>query len=185
MARLLVPGRRSPRWPVDHAAVKGRNVITHPADLHGVPGVVGGDVQQTTDAQKWLQSGDDIWSDQAAIALPMLRPRVREEDANRGKGSRRNTGNEIDDIAFDDSDVAQPATFDCCQHRRNARGVHVDTDDTFAWTQFSDFDQRLATTKADIEHHVAGAVEGVVKRQGWAVDSQPPFRERALVGRHS
>ena len=111
----------------------------------------------------------------------MLRPWVREEDTDCSKGPRRNTVDEIDRIALDHSDVAQAAALDFCQHRGNTRGMHVDPDDTFHRSQFSQFDESLAATEPDVENDVTVGPEHLVQRQLGALDREPPLRHRPFV----
>ena len=98
---------------------------------------------------------------------------------------RRNTGHEVDDVAFDDSDVAQPASFDRVSTVAMP-GVCTSTPMTCSsGTQFGDLDQGLATTETDVEDHVAGTVdhvgERIDERQLRSLDRQPELGHRPFV----
>ena len=142
-------------------------------------------MKRAVGAQQRDQSRDDIRTDESAAALLSLRPRVREEHANRGERVRRNPADEIDHITVDDSNIAEPATLDCFKDCCDSGGVHIDADDLLARPRLGDFDQGLATTEANVEDHVAGGAEHILERELSAVDRESPPFQRSGVGNGS
>ena len=120
--------------------------------------------------------------DESPAPLLSLRPRVREENTNRGERARRNTADEIEHITVDDANVPQPAALDCFEHGGYSRGVHIDADDVLSRARLGDFDQGLATTEANVEDHVTDGAEHILERELRAVDRDPPPLHRPCVG---
>ena len=80
--------------------------VTHRTDLSRVIVGVRGEMKRAAGAQQRDQSRDDIGTNESAAPLLSLRPRVREENANRGERVRRNAADEIDHITVDDANIA-------------------------------------------------------------------------------
>jgi hypothetical protein len=142
-------------------------------------------MKRAAGAQQRDQTRDDIRTDESTGALLSLRPRVREENTNRGERVGWNTAEEIDHIAVDDANVAEPAALDCFEHGGHSGGVHVNADDVLARARRGDFDKGLATTETNVEDHVAGGAEHVLERKLIAIDREPPPLQSPGVGNDS
>ena len=147
-------------------------------------------MQRASGAQQRHQPIDDLGPDQPTAALAAFRPRIGEEHPDRRQGPLGNARQEIDDVAFDDSNVAQPAALHCLEHRGHAWGVHVDAEDALVRTQLGDLDQRLAGAESDVENDLADVPAGItehpvaehdVERQWVTCDADSPRGHRPRV----
>src|SRR3954468_4023741 len=116
----------------------------------------------------------------------MLRPWVWKEGADGRQRPARYPGDEIEDIAVDDTDVAQTSRLDGFEHGSNSRRVHIDADDVLVRTGFGHLDQRLPGAEPDVEYGLfvdAGCqIEHIAPRQRRARHRDPPPCHRPVIG---
>ena len=168
----LVSGRQAGRSTTPpHSS---RVVVADSLHLQRVVDVVGRQVQAATRAEAMDELGHDIGSDQAAMTLAVLRPRVGEPDAHLVERRGRQSGQEVEHVTVDHPHVGQRRSDGRLEHGRQPGGVHLDADDALVRTGTGQVDQRLPGAEADVEHERTVGAEHVGQAQGWPVDRQTP-----------
>ena len=105
----------------------------------------------------------------------------RERTSAPGKGSIRDTSDELEHVALDNPNVAKAPRLDGFENCSDSGRVNVDTDDVLVGAKLGDFDQRFAAAESDVEDHVDARIEQVVERQRRALDAKSPSLHRPLI----
>ena len=140
-----------------------RIVAQHLEHLLGVGLPVGGTVQVSTGLEARGQAVYQRTLDQAALVVPLLVPRIREEqvDGVQAAGrSRRVPGrqhrvHDFNRVVRDDADVVQAELADLFEQRADAGLVHLAAQEVGFGHQAGNMGGRVAHAKADFQHQRA------------------------------
>ena len=99
------PGHRTPARAVDHPARQAGSTRHDPFHRRRVVGDVGGQMQGAADLQPVGECTHDVASNDAAVVLTNLRPRVGEEDPHPAEGAGTDPVEEHEHVAVNDAHV--------------------------------------------------------------------------------
>lgn len=135
---------------------------------------VGGAVEVAAGGELLRDQGDEVGLDDAALEVPLLAPRVGEEQMHAGERAvGDHVAHHLDGVVLHDAQVGEIALGDQLAQRAHARGVHLDAEEVVVRHRRGDLRRGLAHAEADLEdlRRLAAESHVQIERRDTVVDA--------------